>query len=1121
MATETEQEQFTPIRLKFLKRHGIPHKPCSVAHDPVQGLMALAGGEGEIQIMGKVGVEVSLLQPGSLPVSQVFFSSNEGILFSLCESDNSVTKWDFRVFPPEQVGRFLLTEEEVTMVSASKPGDRMILSYLPVGGRWIFIGTEGGNVFLLDKDSLQLSEYNVTYEKISTRARGKWEAPGFIMGLEESPVDASFLLILVSGGWINLWNLRSNSCEVQFFPPSSDAITIGASWHYTGKQLVAGYSDGFICIWQLDSPHKPSRTISPSDLYGVSANASITRIFWLANPNSKDGLILFSGGTVGSESLLTIIYSHSSKMHSSSLVAPSVITDFTPISFHPHRDKAQYPHAVAILCREELMLYQIMDYFAWQELPVPTANNLATSLVTAVDFIDECPIELLDTLQVLGQSSCYNNMSGTHTWPLNGGSRDPGKESSMIITGHENGDVRFWNSSRNIIELIYYIKSAPLFKHHTAKIPPPKPSPPKRTQSTPSSSSNSTEDTPKEDTCTPKPPLPKGTNSTPSPSTEETPKQDTRAPRPPLPKGIHSTPSPSTEETPKQDTRTPRPPPLKGTHSTPSPSTEETPKQDTRAPEPSPLKGTHFTPSSPTKTPKQDARAPKLSGTPRDSSDSKCDAAKSVSRNICEQNWGSFVVVENKEGERDRELAISYLKLCPISRVLCVANRSGFVIVYKLLSVVEQQGELIEIGLGVFKPPSLLFNSNFQVKPGFSPHLVLHCRETPTQVGFEPDCHMLFLQLMTSVHFLSLETNCVYSQLPLGQVTEVKRSFFEDRNKRKGLIKTLAEMKDGLNSFVETLSSDKLSSFCLHKSHNSNNYKFFLGTRNGHLVCVPAVLDTTLNLAPSLSNPELVSFDFWDATKRKFECGPVLSIHCLATGVPPAPGKQDSGVEEYVVVVCSHLVRVSRVSGMDRKKMRNSPIARQFGKDGIRASFLLKLDSQYSIACLLESGTFVIMSLPSLVTVTEELKAFNCWVSTDTFSLKENGNGVFLPTPSSIQRMYVGREEMSSSVSLYNDRETPEMHTNSSFFSRGKTLGVTRGEVNEVLSAQSERYKYRQEQKSRAEKRAEKKDVVARAREGLDERGEKLNIVADRAADMSSMAEQYLKNTRALAQKNK
>ena len=1052
MAADVEPEEQSPVRelrLNFLKRHGIPHKPCSVAHDPVQGLMALAGGEGEIQIMGKVGVEVTLLQPGSLPVSQVFFSSNEGVLFSLCEADNSITKWDFKVFPPEQAGRFLLTEEVITMVSASKPEDRMILSHLPVGGKWIIIGTEGGNVFLLDKDTLQLSEYNVTYEKISSRGRGKWESPGFIIGLEESPVDASVLLILVSGGWINVWNVRTNCCDAQLFPPSSDAITIGASWHYTGKQLVAGYSDGFIAIWQLDTPHKPSRIFSPSDIYGVSASASITRIFWLANPNSKDGLILFSGGTLGAESILSVIYSYSPKMHSSSLVAPSVISDFIPISFHPHRDKAQYPHAVAILCREELMLYQIMDYFAWQELPVPTANNLATSLVTAVDLIEECPIELLDTLQVLGQKTCYSHLRGAHTWPLNGGSRDPGSDNSLLITGHENGDVRIWNASCNRMELIYYFKSSPLFKLPSSPL-----------QSVPS-----TEETPapKEHTkCEP---------------TKSLPPSKSPPARPPPPKRYPSFPS--------------SPPELAS--------------------------------------PKQETPPHKLSSSsPLNSPGIKCDASKSVSRNICEQNWGSFVVLENKEGERDRELAISYLKLCPISRVLCVANRSGYVVIHKLLSVVEQQQQLVELFVGEGKPPSLLFNSAFRISPGFNPHIVLYSREHPTQIGFEPDCHLLFVQLSKSLHFLSLETNGLFADLSLGEVTDYKRIFFEDRNKSKGLIKTLAEMKDGLNLFVETLSSDRLAYFCQHKSHESNSYRFFLGTNNGHLVCLPAVLDATLNLSPSLSNPGLISFDFWDATKRKFNSGPVLSIHPFVAEVArPAGTHEPTGVEEYVAVVCPHLLRVSRISSLDRKKMKNSPFTRQFVKDAIRASYLLKLaavperETPSHIACLLESGTFVVMEVPSLATAAEEQRAFSSWIGTDTVSLRESGWGIYLPTPSSLQRIRVSREDTVSCMSLYNEREMPEQHTNSSFFSRGKTLGVTRGEVNEVLSAQSERYKHRQQQKSRAEKRAGRGDALSRAQEGLDERGEKLNIVADRAADMSSMAEQYFKNARALAEKHK
>ena len=1028
MATDSE------LKLLFLQKHGIPHNPRCVIHDPVQGLIAIAGSEGEIQILGKAGVEATLQQPGSLPVTQVFFSVNEGILFSLCETDNSVTKWDLKTSPPEQKDRFLLTGEEITMVSVSKTNDKMIVAYLPVGGAWIYIGTEGGNLFLLHKDTLRLSEYCITYEKLSSRARGKWESPGFIIGVEECPANAALILILVSGGWINLWDLKSNSCETQFFPHNLDLVTIGASWHFSGKQFAAGYTDGSLSIWQLDNPKKPSLTHTPSNLYGVVDNASITRLFWLANPSSKDGLILFSGGPIGAESTLTVLYTQGSKQSSSSLIAPSVISDFVPLSFHPHRDKAQYPHAVALVCREELLVYEMMDFFAWRELPVPTANNLATSLVTAIDYIDDCPAELLETLSVLGQELCYNHSKEKFRWPLNGGVRGPGTDSSLLLTGHENGEIRFWDASNNQLVLIYYIKSTPFFK----------PPPPTRTLSVPE--------------------FPGASPPTRTLSVPEFPGASPPA-RPPAP-------------------------------------SRKTSSSNVTA---------------------------KLSSSlsPKSSPEAKYDVVKSVDRNIREGEWGSFVVLENREGERDRELAVSYVKLCPLTLVLCVANRSGYVLLHKLLNAVDNKPELIQLSLGEDNDnPNIVFNSKFQVRRGFSPHVIIHCRQCPTQVGFLPDCHMLFIQLVTSVDLFSLETNSLYGQLSLSQLTELKQSFFEDRNRRKGLLKTLKEFNDSLGVFVETLASEKITFFCERSSEDSKSHRFFLGTRSGHLVCVPAALDSSLNLSPSFSNPDLLSFDFWDATKRKFESGPVENILYFETAVTAGTGSQDRSVlEEFVAVVCPNLVRVSRVACLDRKKMKNSPTIKQFVKDKIKSTFLLSFkegERPYYLACLLESGTFEVLGLPHLSTVKEDEKAFSSWISRDTFCLNENGKGVFLPTPSSIQRISVCREEVDSSVCLYNEREVPEMYTSSSFFHKGKSLTSSRGKVDQVLSSQSELYKHRQEQKIRTHEKAKiGTDAIGKAQESLNERGEKLNLVADRAANMSAMAEMYLQNSRALAEKYK
>ena len=134
---------------------------------------------------------------------------------------------------------------------------------------------------------------------------------------------------------------------------------------------------------------------------------------------------------------------------------------------------------------------------------------------------------------------------------------------------------------------------------------------------------------------------------------------------------------------------------------------------------------------------------------------------------------------------------------------------------------------------------------------GFSPHVIIHCRQYPTQIGFLPDCHMVFMQLVTSLDLFSLETNSLYGQLSLPQLSELKQNFLGDRNKRKGLIKTLKEFNDSLGGFVETLTSEKMTFFLEVSSEVSKSHMFFLGTsftRNGHLVCVRLARQLTQSL---------------------------------------------------------------------------------------------------------------------------------------------------------------------------------------------------------------------------------------------------------------------------------
>lgn len=59
-------------------RHGFPHKPVSLAFDPVQRILAIGNRSGRVRVLGRPGVEAEIQHRGAVQVMQVEFVHNTG-----------------------------------------------------------------------------------------------------------------------------------------------------------------------------------------------------------------------------------------------------------------------------------------------------------------------------------------------------------------------------------------------------------------------------------------------------------------------------------------------------------------------------------------------------------------------------------------------------------------------------------------------------------------------------------------------------------------------------------------------------------------------------------------------------------------------------------------------------------------------------------------------------------------------------------------------------------------------------------------------------------------------------------------------------------------------------------
>ncbi|KAK3741618.1 hypothetical protein QZH41_019257 [Actinostola sp. cb2023] len=133
-------------------RYGFPYQPTSVAVDSVQSIVAIGTYTGCLRIFGKPGIEAHVQHDSASPVRNLQFMSNEGALISCCPED-SIHLWNLRQAQPVIVQSLRFNRERITCL------------HLPFTCKWLFVGTEKGNVHIVNIEKFEVSGYTINWNK--------------------------------------------------------------------------------------------------------------------------------------------------------------------------------------------------------------------------------------------------------------------------------------------------------------------------------------------------------------------------------------------------------------------------------------------------------------------------------------------------------------------------------------------------------------------------------------------------------------------------------------------------------------------------------------------------------------------------------------------------------------------------------------------------------------------------------------------------------------------------------------------------------------------------------------------------------------------------------------------
>ncbi|ELT88587.1 hypothetical protein CAPTEDRAFT_166358 [Capitella teleta] len=422
--------------------HGFPNKPSALAYDPKLRLLAIGTKTGALRVYGAPGVEFSGQHDEDIAVTHLMFVSEQGRLITHC-SDNSLHLWEIN------------SEDETSALECVRSLDvdankvKNISSVcLTTDGEQIFFGTEGGNIHIVDIKTFTLSENSIQLDTIMQNVPDDFKvSPGAVETIQQSPTDAQRFLIGYNRGLVVLWDNEAGAA----------------------KQI-------YNCS-QVRSTH-PRALISPrASYFAFTLEAgcklcpfpckAITNIRWkTAKP---DAFVFFAGGmpraSYGDRHTVTAMQGSMHQVFDFT----SRVVDFVPLNSADELESydkigAYYddPHTLIVLAEEELVAIDLTSE-GWQTYRPPYLSSLHSSAITCASHSSNVPEALWNKICAAGEPQFAN--CSVRDWPISGGKNFQQNLGTrdLLLTGHEDGSVRFWDASTTAVKLLYRLSTANIF----------------------------------------------------------------------------------------------------------------------------------------------------------------------------------------------------------------------------------------------------------------------------------------------------------------------------------------------------------------------------------------------------------------------------------------------------------------------------------------------------------------------------------------------------------------------------------------------------------------------------------------------------------------------------------
>ncbi|GAB6025766.1 UDP-N-acetylmuramoyl-L-alanyl-D-glutamate--2, 6-diaminopimelate ligase, variant 4 [Chamberlinius hualienensis] len=440
-------------------QHGFPHRPSALAWDPELQLMAIGTRTGVIKVYGSPGVEFYGQHKSDSSVTQIFSLPNQGRFITLCD-DNSLHLWEINT----KDGKSFM--EEVKSCSLEGRLKKISTCCLQRNGERLLIGTEGGNIYLLDVKTFEMNDNIIYQDVVMQNVSDDYRVnPGAVEAIAEHPTESNKILIGYNRGLMVLWDNESFNADHTYVGTQQ---LESVCWHPKGERFMSSHNDGSYITWTSSNPSKPED--GPVTPYGPFPCKAVTKLLW--RTAKGDDFIIFSGGmpraSYGDYHTVSVMNGENKHVVFN---FTSRIVDFFTVSDNDSESELDDPHALVVLAEEEIVVIDLLDD-NWAPFKAPYLASLHSSAITCAQHFSDIPDSLWEKLQTVGDLQAKEPTS-TRPWPINGGKNlaEIPKSHDLLLTGHEDGTIRFWDASGVSLMPLYKLNTSFIFANEEGNEP--------------------------------------------------------------------------------------------------------------------------------------------------------------------------------------------------------------------------------------------------------------------------------------------------------------------------------------------------------------------------------------------------------------------------------------------------------------------------------------------------------------------------------------------------------------------------------------------------------------------------------------------------------------------------